>query len=77
MTVKDFSYISVNSANTFYLIINKRNGYIKESNGKKYLMLVPNDENKDTLKQYEELGNNFRYLIKSITNNLDNYDKKK
>ena len=37
----------------------KNLSYIKtksdESNGNKYLMLVPTDENKDTLKKYEEV----------------------
>ena len=35
-------------------------------------MLVLTDETKDTLKKYEEQWNK----IWSITNNLDNYDKK-
>ena len=30
--------------NPLSLIINKTNGYIKESNGNKYLTLVPTDE---------------------------------
>ena len=30
-------------------IINKKNGYIEESNGNKYLALVPTDENKAKL----------------------------
>ena len=36
-------------------IINKINGYNEESNGFKYLTLVPADESKNTLKKYEEL----------------------
>ena len=35
----------------------------------KYLMLVPNDENKDTLKKYEEMWSKIRDLIRSVTNN--------
>ena len=32
-------------------------------------MLVPNDENKDTLKKYEEMWSKIRDLIRSVTNN--------
>ena len=40
------------------------------------MTLVSTDENKDKLKIYQELWNKIRYLIKSITINSDNYDKK-
>ena len=36
-------------------------------------MLVPTPNSKDTLKINEDLLNNVRYLIRSITNNSDNY----
>ena len=39
-------------------------------------MQVPTDERKNTLKKFEELWSKIRDLIWSITNNLDNYDKK-
>ena len=41
-----------------------------------YLTLVPTDESKDTLKKHEELWKKIRDLMRSITNNLENYDKK-
>ena len=56
--------------------MNKINGYIEESNGNKYLTLVPTHESKDTLKKDEELWNKIRDLIRSLTNNSDNYEKK-
>ena len=37
---------------------------------------VPTDERKNTLKKFEELWNKIRDLIRSVTNNSDNYDKK-
>ena len=40
------------------------------------MTLVSTDENKDKLKIYQELWNKIRYLIKSVTINSDNYDKK-
>ena len=76
VTLKNKECVKINSANTLYLIINKINGYIKESNGNKYLMLFPTNENKDTLKKYEELSSKIRGIIRSIANNSDNYDEK-
>ena len=46
--------MKIGSVNFLYLI-NKINGYIEERNRNKYLVLVPADESKDTLKKYEEL----------------------
>ena len=48
--MKNLRYIKIKSINPLYLIINKLNGYIEESNQNKYLTLVPTDENKDILK---------------------------
>ena len=76
MTVKNLRYIKIKSVNLLYLIINKVSGYFEESNGNKYLTLAPTDESKDILKTYEELWNKARGLIRSISNNSDNYDEK-
>ena len=40
------------------------------------MALVPTDENKDKITSYEALWNTIRDLIRSITNNLDNYAEK-
>ena len=45
-----------NSVKLLYPIINNSDGYIEESNGNKYLAIVPTDENNDTLKKYEKNG---------------------
>ena len=74
--IKDFSYRTINSVNTLYLTINKMNGYIEDSNGNKYLTLISTDEGKGTLEKYEELWNEIRDLITSITNNSDNVHEK-
>ena len=76
MTIKYLSYASINSANPLYLIINKINGHITESNGNKYFKLVLTDRSKDTLKKYEELWNKIRDLTRSIISNSDDYDQK-
>ena len=47
--------MKVNSVNLLYFIIDKINGYIEESNGNKYLPLIPSDESKCILEKYEEL----------------------
>ena len=53
--MKDLRYVKSNSVNPLYLIIDKINGYIKESNENKYLTLIPTGESKDTQKMYEKL----------------------
>ena len=52
------------------------NGCFKEINRNKYLTLIPTNENKEKIKEYEELWSEIRYLIRSITKNSDDYDKK-
>ena len=62
--------------NHLYFIINKINGYIKESIRNIYLTLVLTDKGKDTLKTYEKLWNRIIDLIRSKTDNSNNYDEK-
>ena len=74
-TIKGLSYVKINIVNSLYFIIDKISGYIEESNGNKYLTVVPPDESENTLRKYEELWNKTRDFIRSITNNSGNYDK--
>ena len=53
----------INSENPSYLINDKINEYIEESNGNKYLMLVSTDESKNIHKKYEELWNKIRDFL--------------
>ena len=76
VTFKDLSYSTINSAKPLYFTINKMNWYIEESNGNTYLTLVPTDKSKCTLQKHEELWSKIGDLIKSITNNSDDYDEK-
>ena len=64
------------SVNTLYLIFNKVNGYLKEITGNKYLTQVPTNESKEKFKRYGKIWSNIRDLIRSITKNSENYDKK-
>ena len=65
---------NISSVNPLYLIINKIYGYIEESNGNEHLSLVLTDSSfyrrkQRHAKKYEELWNNIRDLIRSISNN--------
>ena len=55
--------IIINIVNSLYLFINKINGYIEESNGNIYLMLVPSDESKETLKNMKNYGTKSEMLL--------------
>ena len=76
MTIKDSTYVKINSVNPLYLIFNKVNGYSEEINENKYLTTVPTNESKEKLKKYEELWSKVRDLIRSITEYSDDYDEK-
>ena len=53
--IKDLKYLKINRVNPLYLIFIKVNGYFEETNGSKYLMLVPTNESKEKIKRYEDL----------------------
>ena len=55
VTVKNLSHIKISIVNPLYIIIDKINRYIEESNGNRYLTVVLTDECKDILEKYEEL----------------------
>ena len=51
VTIKDSKYVKMYSVNLLYLVFNTINGYFEEINESKYLMLVPTNESKDTIKK--------------------------
>ena len=59
-----------------FLIFGKVNGYFETTKGKKYLTLVPTNEDKEKIKKYEKLWIKIRDLIRSITKNVDDYEQK-
>ena len=69
-------YVKINSVNPLYLIFGKVNGYFEEIDMNKYLTLVPTNESKEIIKQFEELRIKIRDLIISIIKNWDYYDEK-
>ena len=74
MKIKDSKYVKLNNVNPLYLIFIKVNGYCEEINENKYLGLVSTNENKE--KTYEQLWIKIEDLIRLITKNSDDYDKK-
>ena len=62
--VKDYG--NIHSVNSLYLIIDKADTYIEESNGNKYLVFVSTDKNKEVSKKYTELWDEIKYMIKTI-----------
>ena len=69
-------YLKNYSVNPLYLIFGKVDGYFQEINRNKYLTLFPTYDGKEKIKKYEELWIKIRDLIRSITKNLDDYDKR-
>ena len=63
VTIKSLSCIKIISLNPLYLFIDKINGYTEESNGNKYLMLVPTVDSKDTQKSMKNYGAKLEILL--------------
>ena len=52
------------------------NGFFEDINRNKYLTLIPTNTSTKKDKKYEGLWSKIRYLIRLITKNADDYDKK-
>ena len=74
VTIKE--YIKIYSVNPLYLIFRYVNGYFEKINGNRYLMQVPTNGSKEEIKKFEEIWIKIRNLIRSITENSHDYDKK-
>ena len=71
VTVKSLSCIKIISLNPLYLFIDKINGYTEESNGNKYLMLVPTVDSKDTQNSMKNYGAKLEILLdKKLINHI-------
>ena len=67
ITIKNIGdYENTHSVNPLNLIVGKTDGYIKESNGNKYLVFTSTEENKEVLTKYTELWVELQHLIKTI-----------
>ena len=72
----NFEILKIDTINPLYFIINKVNGSFKEINKNKYLTLVPTNEIREIRKRYAKMWIEIRDLIRWMTKNLDDYDKK-
>ena len=63
ITMKNLDYVNIHGVNPLYLIFDKLDRYIEESNGNKYLIFAPTNENKEILTKYRELWNKIKNLI--------------
>ena len=75
LTIKDLNCVKINSVNSLYLIIGTINRHIEENNENKCLTLVPTDKSEGKLRKYEKMTTKIRDLIRSVSNNSDDYDK--
>ena len=66
--------MNINSVNPLYLGITRANGYIEEEGMDKYLVFNSTDENKELLKNYNDVFNGIRDKIKETNNECD-YEK--
>ena len=55
---------NVNSVNPLYLMINRKNGFIEEENGDKYLNIVDTDGNSEVLKNMQKFGMELKTVLK-------------
>ena len=67
--------MNINSVNPLYLGITRANGYIEDKGINKYLIFNSTDENKELLKNYNNVFNGIRNKIKEINNNECDYEK--
>ena len=75
LTIKDLNCVKINSVNSLYLIIGTINRHIEENNENKCLTLVSTDKSEGKLRKYEKMTTKIRDLIRSVSNNSDDYDK--
>ena len=55
LKITDSKYVKINLVNPLYLIFNNVNRFFEGIDGNKYLKVVPTNESKEKIKNYEEL----------------------
>ena len=66
--------MNINSVSPLYLGITRANGYTEDKDMNKYLVFDSTDENKELLKNYNDVFNGIRDKIKETNNECD-YEK--
>ena len=54
--MKDSDYVKINPVNPLYLVINKADCLLEESNRNKYLFFAATDKNKEVLEKQTNFG---------------------
>ena len=67
--------MNIISVNPLYLGITHANGYIEEKGMNKYLVFNSTDENKELLKNYNDVFHGIRDKIRELNNNECDYEK--
>ena len=76
ITIKKIDdYENIYSVNPLYLFIAHASGYIEEKGENKYLVFDSTDENKELLKNYNDVFNGIRDKIKKISRDKCDYKK--
>ena len=68
-------YENIYSVNSLYLRVNHASGYIEEKNENKYLIFDSTDENKDPLKNYNDVWNGIKNKIEAVSSGECEYEK--
>ena len=61
--------------NPLYLVVNQASGYMEEQNENKYLVFDSTDENKDLLKNYNDVWNGIKNKIEAVSSAECDYEK--
>ena len=76
ITIKKIDdYENIYGVNPFYLRVNHASGYIEEKNENKYLIFDSTDENKDPLKNYNDVWNGIKNKIEAVSSGECEYEK--
>ena len=76
VTIKKIGHgYDVNSVNPLYLHIDNASGYIEEINGDKYLVFDVRDQNKKSLKRYDDVVNGIMGKIRKLDDEWIEYAK--
>ena len=66
---------NIYSVNPLYLLFNHANKYIEEKGMNKYLIFDCTDENKELLKEYDDVWNGIKNKIKEVSSGECDYEK--
>ena len=76
ITIKKIDdYENIYGVNPLYLRVNHASGYIEEKNENKYLIFDSTDENKDPLKNYNDVWNGIKNKIEAVSSGECEYEK--